>query len=160
MAFYFLGYPFLYSECSLILVLVFVQLIVSFSFQLNRDSLLENPLWKPPKLTVLMGKRILLRSGFKHLHNEGKNWFGEYVWQSRFFFSQNKNRSLLETRGNSFLQSSLWIVYPAPSVKRSRMKIYRGKKISLHHVGNVDEDHFRGNTFCPPRRLTFHRTYK
>ena len=69
-----------------------------------------------------MGKRILLRSGFKHLHNEGKNWFREYVWQSRFFFSQNKNRSLLEMRGNSFLQSSLWIVYPASIVKRSRIE--------------------------------------
>lgn len=40
------------------MLLIFVQLMVSFSFQLNRDSLLENPLWKPPELTVLMGRFV------------------------------------------------------------------------------------------------------
>lgn len=87
---------------------------------MNRDSLLENPLWKPPSLAVLVGP--------KQLHDERKrdreNMSISGTTDS--FFSQNKNktRSVLEMRGREQFLAKLFVsclLCSCYSMKRNRI---------------------------------------
>lgn len=78
-----------------------------FLFLINRDSLLENPLWKPPcdSLDTQIHKGNLLRSGFKHLYNEGKK--RQEIYLARHL-SLAKQNSLFKERGATISCKDIW----------------------------------------------------